>query len=236
MRCAILAAIALTVPLSASAIDLKMSMHDGLVTILADNVSVAQILDEWARVGRTTILNADKVTGPLITIELINVPERQALDTLLRSASGYIAAPRAVPMAGASMYDRVTIMPVSHPPAATMAIAPPPPVFQRPPTPNDDDDAPVNMMLQREIMQREREARPAGNPAFAPYPGMQPPAANQGPATSAQPGATSTQPGVIMTSPTPGALPKPPTPNGVSNPYQPGVVRPAGPGGPGGGQ
>ncbi|MGH9410424.1 MAG: hypothetical protein ACRD1V_13325, partial [Vicinamibacterales bacterium] len=182
-------------------------------------------LEEWARVGRTTILNADTVTGPLITIELINVPEREALDTLLRSASGYIAAPRAVPMAGASMYDRVTIMAVSHPPAATMAIVPPPPVFQRPPTPNDDDDAPVNMMLQREIMQREQEARPVGNPAFAPYPGMQP-AANQGPATSAQPGATNTQPGVIMTSPTPGALPKPASPNGA---------RPAGPGGPGGG-
>ncbi|MGH9410202.1 MAG: hypothetical protein ACRD1V_12195 [Vicinamibacterales bacterium] len=213
MRWAILAGIAWGLPLSASASDLKLSMHDGLVTILADNVSVAQILDEWARVGRTTILNADKVTGPLITIELINVPEREALDTLLRSASGYIAARRAVPMAGASIYDRVTIMPSSHPPAKSMA--PAPPMFQQPTV---DEKARALRELNEERIQelREQAIREIQERL------------HQAQATARQRSVTSPQPGAVLTSPRPGALPTPPTAKGGANPAQPGTARPGG--------
>ena len=71
-------------------------MQNGRVTIIADNVPLRQILQEWARVGQTKIVNADKLTGPTSRCSWSNAPERDALDILLRSASGYIAAPRPV--------------------------------------------------------------------------------------------------------------------------------------------
>jgi hypothetical protein len=42
-----------------------------------------------------------------VTIELTDVPEQQALETLLRSASGYMLAPRAVPAPNLAQFDRI---------------------------------------------------------------------------------------------------------------------------------
>ena len=81
-----------------------------------------------------------------MTLELVNVPERQALDTLLRSTAGYLAAPRPVGVLGASVYDRIMILPTSRPPAAVAAAAPPPvstaSADDAEPTADDDDDQP----------------------------------------------------------------------------------------------
>jgi hypothetical protein len=52
------------------------------------------------------------------------VPEKQALDIILRSIPGYVAVPRAPLAADASLYDRILIMPT------TVAVAAPRP--QRP--------------------------------------------------------------------------------------------------------
>jgi hypothetical protein len=75
------------------------------------------------------------------------VPEAQALDTLLRSASGYLAAPRPSAVPGASAYDRIFILATSTPSAARAVAAAPqapppftPPVFTAPDEP--DDQAP----------------------------------------------------------------------------------------------
>ena len=76
--------------------DVQLSMQNGRVTIVAKDASVRQILTEWARVGNTKIVNVERVPGGPITLELRNVPESQALEVLLRTLSGYIAAPRAV--------------------------------------------------------------------------------------------------------------------------------------------
>jgi hypothetical protein len=103
LRCALVAALACGLSTPASAGDLKLSMQNGRVTIIADNVPLRQILQEWARVGQAKILNADKMNGPAITLQLVDAPERDALDILLRSASGYIAAPRPVPVANAAV-------------------------------------------------------------------------------------------------------------------------------------
>jgi hypothetical protein len=217
LRCAFVAALACGLSGPASAGDLKLTMQNGRVTIIADNVPLRQILQEWARVGQAKIVNADKMTGPAITLQLVDAPERDALDILLRSASGYIAAPRPVPVANAAFYDRVTIMATSHAPAVTAGQMAPP-TFQRPPAPIDDSDEPINVM----------PPQPQGNPVVGgQYPGMQP--------GQAQPGAPVTP----LTSPRPGAVQQPqqqPMPNGL-NPYQP--IRPPVPGngrggGPGG--
>jgi hypothetical protein len=225
LRCAFLAALACGLANQAVAGELKISMQDGRVTIMADNVPLRQILQEWARVGQAKIVNGDKLSGPALTLQLVNVSEKEALDILLRSASGYIAAPRPVAVVGAAMYDRVTIMPTSRPPAATAGNVTPP-TFQRPPMPVDVDDEPINVAM----------PQPAGIPVNGQFPGMPPQGVSQGTPGAPNTPQTQSQPGP-MTSPRPGALPAPQLPPGVPNPYQPpGTLRvPAGGRGGGGG-
>jgi hypothetical protein len=100
------------------------------VSLSATNATAREILAEWARVGRTTIVNGERVPGGPLTLELANVTEEQALQVILRAASGYVAAPRPTVMANASRFDRILVMPVSTP---TRAAAPQAPAFQAPP-------------------------------------------------------------------------------------------------------
>ena len=220
LRCVFLAAMACGFSASAFAGDLKLTMQNGRVTIIAVDVPLRQILQEWARVGQTRIVNAEKLSGPVMTLQLVDAPERDALDILLRSASGYIAAPRPVQVAGAAIYDRVTIMATSRAPAATAnnTLAPPPPTFQRPPQPIDDSDEPINVSM----------PPPPQNQVITPFPGV-PPQGMQVNPNLQQP---NQQP---MTAPRPGLVtPNGQLPNGMPNPYQPTVVRPGPGGGPGG--
>jgi len=205
---------------TASAGELRLSIANGRVTIVAQDVSVRQILDEWGRVGQTKVVGAERLTGPAVTLELTDVPEGRALETLLRSASGYIAKPRSGTV-GASSYDRILIMPASKPPAMTSA----PPSFNnprpQPVMPNvviDDDGEPNGIVPPGSIPQPQQFP---GQPPM--QPGMQP---------GVQPMPTLTRPG---------QLPQPP-PTVPGNPYQtnplPPIIRPPGmpgPGGPGGG-
>src|SRR5262245_65555262 len=91
----------------------SLEFQNGKVQLSAQNVSVSQILAEWARRGRTTIVNGERVPGPPVTLELQDVSEQQALDTLLRSASGYLVAAREATVDGASSFDRIYILPTS---------------------------------------------------------------------------------------------------------------------------
>jgi hypothetical protein len=232
LRCALLAALVVGMSvIPASAGELKLSMQNGRVTLVADNVPVRQILQEWARIGQTRIINLERLSGPNVTLQLVDTPEKDALDILLRSASGYIAAPRTEQVANAAIYDRITIfMSTSRPPAQVVSSAPTP-TFQRPPQP-DDNDEPINVQMPPQMV------NPA-NPVTQPYPGMPPqPQPNMPPGFQpALPGQMPQQlpagnqaPGPL-TAPRPGALPQPMLP-GAPNPYQP-PVRPGG--GPGGG-
>jgi hypothetical protein len=224
LRCAVLAAMACGLSVPASAQELKLTMQDGRVTLIANNVPLRQIMLEWGRIGQAKVINADKLLGANLTLQIVNQPERDVLDILLRSAAGYIAAPRPTVVANAAVYDRVTIMATSRAPA-TVASAPSP-TFQRPPPPSDDGDEPINVTM----------PPPPPNPVTSQFPGMLPQNQQNLPATAAQPGP--------LTSPRPGALPAPAMPpQGIPNPYQPGqIIRPGQPlppggrgGGPGGG-
>ena len=75
--------------------EVQLRIENGLVSLKATNATAREILAEWARVGQTRIVNAERVPGGPITIELTDVTEEQALDIILRSAAGYVAAPRA---------------------------------------------------------------------------------------------------------------------------------------------
>ena len=46
---------------SASAQVLSLEFHDGRVRLTAENVPVSRILDEWARLGGTKIVNGERV-------------------------------------------------------------------------------------------------------------------------------------------------------------------------------
>jgi hypothetical protein len=231
LRCTLLAAFAAACALPASAGELTLTMRDGRVTIIATNVPLRQILQEWARVGQTQIVNADKLANQTVTLQLVNASEREALDVLLRSANGYIAAPRPVALTGAAAFDRVTIFVATKTAPAQAAVAAPP-TFQRPPMIEDVDDVPVNVQMP-----------PQMNPNGQQFPGLpqgMPPALQQQLQQNQQmllqqPNQGLQAPGNSpLTSPRPGALPQPGIPGAIPNPYQPQVIRPGGPGGPGG--
>ena len=48
---------------TASAGELRLSIANGRVTIVAQDVPVRQILDEWGRVGQTKVVGAERLTG-----------------------------------------------------------------------------------------------------------------------------------------------------------------------------
>lgn len=119
----LLTALCLFVALPASARQLSLEIRDGIVTMSATAVPVRQVLAEWARVGGTRVVGAERVTGPPLTLQLEGVSEAKALDIILRGAAGYVAATRAVPGSGVSLYDRILVLASSTPPAAAPAAA-----------------------------------------------------------------------------------------------------------------
>jgi hypothetical protein len=95
--------------------EVRLAIRDGLVTLEARDASLREIFAEWARVGQTRVVNAERVSGGPVTLQLTAVPERQALETLLRSSAGFIAAPRPVVEPALSVYDRIVLMPGARP-------------------------------------------------------------------------------------------------------------------------
>jgi hypothetical protein len=143
---AVVVAVAWVVPAQAQSV--KVDFRDGRVSVIAQNAPLRVILDEWARLGGATIVNADRLVGPPLTLELTAVTERQALDTLLRNAAGYMLAPRRPGTTGASMFDRILILPTSVGPrtptnaGTTVGTTPRPVLLPRPPTPAAIGDGP----------------------------------------------------------------------------------------------
>jgi hypothetical protein len=239
MKTALIGVAAWLFAVSTASADVRLTMQNGRVSLVAKDATVRQILTEWARVGQTKIVNMERVPGGPVTLELTNVPEAQALEILLRSLSGYITAPRPVEAANLSHFDRIIIMPTlatARPASAT----PPPPVFQAapqfpPPQPADDDsdddkpapNVPVpgpprgpvfNTFPQPQVVNPQAPVMP--QPGAAAPPQQQNPAAAAPAAPVASPTPTAPFGGVAV----PGMV-APPPPN---QPGQP-VKRPGGP-------
>lgn len=174
-RLLLAAALTCAVAAPAAAQQLTVVFNDGLVTVDATSVPVRAILTEWSKKGGTRVIGVERVTGAPLTIKLVDVPEAKALEVILRSAAGYMAAPRSGGE-GSSMYDRILVMATSSTPAPSAPARPTPqpnPAFngtQRfiPPQRQaaDDDEA------------REEDPTPPNPPVFtfpgAPAPGGQP--------------------------------------------------------------
>jgi len=164
--------LSLTFSLPAAAQALKLAFNDGRVSLDAASVPVRTILVEWGKLGGTNVIGAERITGSPLTLKLDDVPEAQALEIVLRSVAGYMAAPRrASAVAGTSMFDRILVLATSATPAAARP-APNQPgpggnprfVPQRQPARQADDE------------EMEPEEEPDPNPPNAPvftFPGQQ---------------------------------------------------------------
>src|SRR5918995_3019312 len=94
VRAALIVTAMLATAGTAAAGELTLQFNDGYVNLAAKDVPLRQILTEWERLGKTKVVNADKLPGGPVTLQLAAVPEKQALEVLLRSVAGYVAAPR----------------------------------------------------------------------------------------------------------------------------------------------
>lgn len=195
----------------------------GRVTVSAKNATVGQILAEWARVGQTKIVNPERAGGGVLTIELTNVPEVEAIEIILRSAGGYVLAPRRTEMANASLYDRILILPQSSPvsaarPAAAAVPQPRPGV----PTPPRPFAPTVPGQVAAPQAAQDDNDDPTDRPAAAAAPAVRPPVFNTFPQAAPQrtdppaPSAPTTTvtmpvgvavPGMVVPAPQPAAQP-----------------------------
>lgn len=205
--------------------DVRVTIADGNVTVSAKDATIRQILAEWARVGQTRIVNLERVSGAPVSLELTNVPEAQALDVVLRSVSGYLAAPRSVELPNASRYDRIYLLPTSSgtPARAGAPVPAGPPAFA-PASASPDDQADDDAARQVPV----------------PGPSLQPPNGPRGPIfnTFPQPQAQPRQATPPITAPpaAPRSSAVPTVPVGVSTPgmvvpvpQQPGQAQPGNP-------
>lgn len=121
---------------------LEISFNDGLVTLVAENVTLREILAEWARKGGSRITNADKITGAAVfPMEFRNEPEAAVLRALLRDLPGYGASMRIAPSPNASVVEAVFIhatRTITTSGSSGASAVPPPATrmnFQEPPQP-----------------------------------------------------------------------------------------------------
>lgn len=185
MRKTLLAvALAAVVAAPAAAQQLNVAFNDGLVTIDATSVPVRTILNEWAKQGGTKVVGVERVTGAPLTIKLVDVPESKALEVILRSVAGYMAAPRSTGT-GPSIYDRILVMATSSTPA------PAAPARPSPPQPNPAFNGtqrfiPPQRQAPEDDDAREEDPTPPNPPVFT-FPGAPAPGGQAFPNVNTQP-------------------------------------------------
>jgi len=173
---------------TARAGEVRVSFSNGLVTIVATDASPRQILAEWARAGQVRVTNLDRLVGGPVTLQITNVPEARALETLLRGTAGYVAAPRADSVATGSSYDRIMLLPGVAPALPAVASAPPaanpgfgrgrqpgPPTFEASANDEPEPARPMPGMIQPSLGHdaiRRPEPGPQPVPGQATMPGM----------------------------------------------------------------
>lgn len=161
--------LAASVAMGAAPPTVRLTFKDGLVWLSATEATAAQILAEWSRLGRTRIINAERISGPPLKLELNGVLEMDALEILLRTTGGFVAAARVpAPKDGSpiSGVEQITLLPLnSRPmvappqdvpvPSPDATPPPPPPVFDASgarrvigpdgqPVPDDQEGAPAS--------------------------------------------------------------------------------------------
>lgn len=234
MRLTVLAPLVVGVALLATPAraDVRIAIANGHVTVSATDATAREILTEWARVGQTRIVNIERISGAVMSIELVNVPEAQALDTLLRAVGGYLAAPRAVAVANASLYDRIYVLAtpgLAARPAGPTSVALTPPRFQQPqpgpafvPPPQDPDDEPAQVAAPAPVATPGSANDVPRSPIFSTFPQGRPPQRGApAPAQAAPPQPPADTPSVPVGVSRPGLIVPAPQPAGQDQPGAP---------------
>jgi hypothetical protein len=155
---------------------LELSFNNGLVRLVATNVTVREILGEWTRRGGSQIINGEKMGGAPITVVFENASEREVLDSLLRSAAGYVLAPRLPNTTAGSQFAVISILPTSQAVAGPTFGGSPAPAPVRtgpddeipPVTPPAVAGQPVNPPANTQPQPDPNANRPAGTSGAAP--------------------------------------------------------------------
>jgi hypothetical protein len=119
---------------------------NGVMSLVATNAPLREILAEWTRKGGTPFPGSERLTGTPLTLEFPHKPETEVIASLLRSASGYIVRDRLTASASPSSIEVVYILATS---TATSSGYSPAPAYAPPPQPTtqgnvDSEIAPAN--------------------------------------------------------------------------------------------
>jgi hypothetical protein len=113
---------------------------NGMVSLVAENVTLREILAAWTREGGCQFVNADRLTGAPMSVRYEHEAETEVVASLLKQTAGYILGPRRAGAAGASRFEAVYITPTSRP--VSNGVYTPPQTVNSPslPTPGSPDD------------------------------------------------------------------------------------------------
>jgi hypothetical protein len=157
---------------------LDLSFNNGLVTLRAQNVTVREVLSEWARLCDCQVIGAERITNTTLAfpVQYVNQPEAVIMKSLLNPGTvagsvsgGYVFVPRGPGETGASMYSSIRIAAVSHPTAVSYSQQPSSPMAA-PLISNDADELPpvVNIPLQDPSKTQQAAPAPAAAPIVPP--------------------------------------------------------------------
>jgi hypothetical protein len=166
-------ALAISAPASARQFspgrELQLSFNaDGTVNLVARNVTVRDILIEWARQCQCHVVNAERLPGGAIMLPLQfeHATQSAVLESLLRQAAGYVLTPKRPGVQSASNYETIYILATSNPVAG--AYVPPPTSSLLPTTGAPDDELPpvVPIPTQSGAPARQAPPQPASSSPF----------------------------------------------------------------------
>lgn len=107
----------------------ELTFNNGKVTLIAQGVTVREIMAEWARQCGCLVQGTDRLTGgSTLPMQFEDQPEAAVLESLLRSAGGYLLGPKSPGSRGASIYGSVSVFPVTHGIAAPTYASPSVPI------------------------------------------------------------------------------------------------------------
>jgi len=105
---------------------------NGVMSLVATNAPLREILNEWTRKGGTPFPGAERLTGTPLTLEFPHKRETEVVASLLRGASGYIVRDRLTASSSPSSIEVVYVLATS---TATSSGYSPAPAYVPPPQP-----------------------------------------------------------------------------------------------------
>jgi hypothetical protein len=160
---------------------------DGNVNLAARNVTVREVLAEWARQCGCYIVNADRLPGgpmPML-IQFEHQPQGLVLESLLRQAAGYALTPQRAESRSISNFETIYILATSSPTQGAYIPPPSAPVMSMPTPGSPDDEIPPVIPQGPQGVPRPEFPPPGTMPGNLPVP-------SSAPAPTSRPGGTPT--------------------------------------------